>query len=300
MGLTAIVLGAAAGGGFPQWNCNCDVCRLAWAGDARVRARTQASLAVSADRKRWTLLNASPDLRAQIQSTPALQPHEGKRGSPIKAVVLTGAEIDQTAGLLNLRERSPLTVMGTAATLAAVAGNPMFGALAADVVRRKAIAPGEKFAIGEGLMAELFMVPGKVPLYLEGDNPATAEESAANVGIEITDGRMRLAYVPGAAAVPPALRERLARANAILFDGTLFTDDEMIRAGLGEKTGRRMGHMPVDGPDGSIAALNSLSARRIFVHINNTNPILVDGSPQRLSVEAAGWEVAWDGMEIVL
>jgi pyrroloquinoline quinone biosynthesis protein B len=300
MGLTAIVLGAAAGGGFPQWNCNCDVCRLAWAGDVRVRPRTQASLAVSADRKRWTLLNASPDLRAQIQSTPALQPHEGKRGSPIEAVVLTGAEIDQTAGLLNLRERSPFTIMGTAATLAAVAGNPMFGALAADVVRRRAIAPGEKFAIGEGLTAELFMVPGKVPLYLEGENPATAEESAANVGIEITDGRARLAYVPGAAAVPPALRERFTRANAILFDGTLFSDDEMIRAGLGEKTGRRMGHMPVDGSDGSIAALNGLSARRIFVHINNTNPILVDGSPERRRVEAAGWEVAWDGMEIVL
>lgn len=300
MGLTAIVLGAAAGGGFPQWNCNCDVCRLAWAGDARVRSRTQASIAVSADRRRWTLLNASPDLRAQIQATPALQPHQGKRGSPIDAVVLTGAEIDQTAGLLNLRERSPFTIMGTAATLAAVAGNPMFGALAADVVRRRAIAPGEKFAIGDGLTAELFMVPGKVPLYLEGENPATAEESAANVGIEITDGRARLAYVPGAAAVPPALRERLIRANAILFDGTLFTDDEMIRAGLGEKTGRRMGHMPVDGPDGSIAALNGLSARRIFVHINNTNPILVDGSPERRRVEAAGWEVAWDGMEIVL
>ena len=135
---------------------------------------------------------------------------------------------------------------------------------------------------------------------LRPENPATAEESAANVGIEITDGRVRLAYVPGAAAVPPALRERLSRANAILFDGTLFTDDEMIRAGLGEKTGRRMGHMPVDGPDGSIAALNGLPARRILIHINNTNPILVDGSPQRLRVEAAGWEVAWDGMEIVL
>jgi pyrroloquinoline quinone biosynthesis protein B len=300
MGLTAIVLGAAAGGGYPQWNCNCDVCQLAWAGDARVRPRTQASLAVSADRKHWTLLNASPDLRAQIQAIPALQPREGKRGSPIDAVVLTGAEIDQTAGLLNLRERSPFTIMGTAATLAAVAGNPMFGALAPDVVRRRAIAPGEKFAIGEALTAELFMVPGKVPLYLEGENPATAEESAANVGIEITDGRVRLAYVPGAAAVPPALRERLSRANAIMFDGTLFTDDEMIRAELGEKTGRRMGHMPVDGPDGSIAALNGLSARRIFVHINNTNPILVDGSPERRRVEAAGWEVAWDGMEIVL
>jgi pyrroloquinoline quinone biosynthesis protein B len=300
MGLTAIVLGAAAGGGFPQWNCNCDVCRLAWAGDARVRSRTQASLAVSADRKRWTLLNTSPDLRAQIQATPALQPREGKRGSPIDAVVLTGAEIDQTAGLLNLRERSPFTIMGTAATLAAVAGNPMFGALAADVVRRRAIMPGERFAIGDGLTAELFMVPGKVPLYLEGENPATAEESAANVGVEITDGTARLAFVPGAAAVTPALHERLSRADAVLFDGTLFTDDEMIRAGLGDKAGRRMGHMPVDGPDGSIAALKGLSARRILVHINNTNPILVDGSPERRHVEAAGWEVAWDGMEIVL
>src|SRR5262249_32441098 len=201
MGITAIVLGAAAGGGFPQWNCNCDVCRLAWAGDARVRPRTQASLAVSADRMRWTLLNASPDLRAQIQTTPALQPHEGKRGSPLEAVVLTGAEIDQTAGLLTLRERSPFTILGTTATLAAVAGNPMFGALAADVVRRKAIAPGERFQLGEGLAAELFMVPGKVPLYLEGENPATAEETAANVGVEISDGRSRLAYVPGAAAM---------------------------------------------------------------------------------------------------
>lgn len=304
MGLTAIVLGAAAGGGFPQWNCNCDVCRLAWAGDPRVRPRTQASLAVSADRKRWTLLNASPDLRAQIQATPALQPRDGKegnkRGSPIDAVVLTGAEIDQTAGLLSLRERSPFTLMATAATLAAVAGNPMFGALAPDVVRRRAIAPGERFAIGEGLTAELFMVPGKVPLYLEGENPATAEETAANVGVEISDGQSRLAYVPGAAAMTASLRERLSRANAILFDGTLFTDDEMIRAGLGEKTGRRMGHMPLDGPDGSIAALDGLSARRIFVHINNTNPILIDGSPQRQRVNAAGWEVAQDGMEIVL
>jgi pyrroloquinoline quinone biosynthesis protein B len=304
MGLTAIVLGSAAGGGFPQWNCNCDVCRLAWAGDARVRARTQASLAVSGDGKRWTLLNASPDLRAQIQSTPALQPRDGKernkRGSPIDAVVLTGAEIDQTAGLLSLRERSPFTLMATAATHAAVAGNPMFGALAPDVVRRRAVAPGERFPLGDGLTAELFMVPGKVPLYLEGENPATAEETAANVGVEISDGKSRLAYVPGAAAMTASLHERLSRANAILFDGTLFTDDEMIRAGLGEKTGRRMGHMPLDGPDGSIAALQDLSARRIFVHINNTNPILIDGSPERRRAEAAGWEVAQDGMEIVL
>jgi pyrroloquinoline quinone biosynthesis protein B len=299
MGLTAIVLGAAAGGGFPQWNCNCDVCRLAWAGDPRVRARTQASLAVSSDRKRWTLLNASPDLRAQIQGTTAMHPQR-LRESPIAAVLLTGGEIDQTAGLLSLRERSTFTLMGTAATLAAVADNPMFGALAADVVSRRAIAPGGTFALGDGLQAELFLVPGKLPLYLEGDDPDTASESAANVGVEITDGGKRLAYVPGAAAMTPALHARLSRADAILFDGTLYTDDEMIRSGTGIKTGRRMGHMPVDGPGGTLAALDGLSGRKIFVHINNTNPILIDGSPQRRTVEAAGWEVAADGMEIVL
>ena len=299
MGLTAIVLGAAAGGGFPQWNCNCDVCRLAWAGDSRVRALTQASLAVSSDRQRWTLLNASPDLRAQIQANPALHPRD-LRASPIASVVLTGAEVDQTAGLLSLRERSPFTIMATATTLAAVADNPMFGALAPEVVSRRAIFPGQRFKLAGGLEAELFMVPGKVPLYLEGENPESAEESAANVGVEITDGDKCLAYVPGAAAVTPALRQRLSRADVILFDGTLFTDDEMIRTGTGAKAGRRMGHMPIDGDDGTLAVLQGLSARKIFVHINNTNPILVDGSPERRRVEAAGWEVAEDGMEIVL
>src|SRR3954470_22579237 len=192
MGMTAIVLGAAAGGGFPQWNCNCDVCRLAWAGDKRVRPRTQASLAVSRDGERWTLLNASPDLRAQIQSNAKLHPRGALRGSPIDAVVLTGGEIDQTAGLLNLRERSPFTLIGTAATLAAVADNPMFGALAGDVVTRRAVTPGEVFSLSEGFKAELFIVPGKLPLYLEGDNPDTASESAANVGVEISDGVKRL------------------------------------------------------------------------------------------------------------
>jgi pyrroloquinoline quinone biosynthesis protein B len=299
MGMTAIVLGAAAGGGFPQWNCNCEVCRLAWAGDPRVRPRTQGSLAVSGGGGRWTLLNASPDLRAQVQATPALHP-VSLRDSPIESVVLTGAEIDQTAGLLSLRERSPFGLVATAATLAAVADNPMFAVLAADMVSRRAVSPGEKFGIGGDLQAELFMVPGKLPLYLEGDDPETAEESAANVGIEIAGGGRRLAYVPGAAAVTPALRHRLSRADAILFDGTLFTDDEMIRSRTGTKTGRRMGHMPIEGEGGSLAALAELSARKIFAHINNTNPILIDGSPERRRIEAAGWEVAEDGMEIVL
>jgi pyrroloquinoline quinone biosynthesis protein B len=300
MGLTAIVLGAAAGGGFPQWNCNCDVCRLAWAGDKRVRPRTQASLAVTSDGRRWTLVNASPDLRAQIQATPQLHPREAARASPIAAVVLTGAEIDQTAGLLSLRERSPFLLYATAATLAAISDNPMFGVLSTDVVTRRAITPGERFALASGMEAELFIVPGKLPLYLEGEDPDIKSETGANVGVELCDGRSRIAYVPGAAAVTPVLRERLARADVLLFDGTLFADDEMIRTETGKKSGRRMGHLPINGPDGSLAALAGLSSRRIFVHINNTNPLLVDGSPERARVAAAGWEVAEDGMEILL
>jgi pyrroloquinoline quinone biosynthesis protein B len=302
--LAAIVLGAAAGGGFPQWNCRCAVCRLAWAGDTRVKPRTQASLAVSADGEHWILLNASPDLRAQIQANQNLQPrgqaHDNARGSPIAAVVLTGAEIDQTAGLFSLRERSPFALCATAATLATIADNPMFAALAPDMVARRAVVPGERFALGYGIEAELFIVPGKVPLYLEGDDPDTASESAANVGVEILSGTARLAFVPGAAAITPAVMQRLARADVVFFDGTLFSDDEMIASGTGTKTGRRMGHMPVDGPDGSLAALNGLRARRIFVHINNTNPILIDGSPERGRVVAAGWEIAEDGLEVVL
>ena len=298
--LTAIVLGAAAGGGFPQWNCRCAVCRLAWDGDPRVSARSQASLAVSADGERWTLLNAAPDLRAQLAATPALHPRGALRASPITAVVLTGAEVDQTAGLLNLRERQPFMLAATAETLGILGTNTMFDVLAADVVTRRAVEIGKPFVLPGGLTAELFVVPGKVPLYLERGTPDTAAETGANVGIEISADGARLCFVPGAAAVTPALRARLERADVILFDGTLFTDDEMITAGTGEKTGRRMGHMPIEGPDGSLAALAGLGKRRIYIHINNTNPILIDGSAERRRVEAAGWEVAADGLEISL
>jgi pyrroloquinoline quinone biosynthesis protein B len=298
--LTAIVLGAAAGGGFPQWNCRCPTCRLAWEGDARVRPRTQASLAVSADGESWLLINASPDLSQQLRQSKALHPRSATRGSPIETVVLTGAEIDQVAGLLCLREREPFGICATAATLAALADNPMFGVLAPDLVRRQAIAPGAWLALAGGLSAQLFTVPGKVPLYLEGEDPETASETAANVGIELAAADARIAYIPGAAAVTPGMMQRLARANVVFFDGTLFCDDEMIATGTGTKTGRRMGHMPIDGEDGSLRALAGIAGRRIYVHINNTNPILVEGSPERLQVERAGWEVAEDGMEIVL
>ncbi len=296
--LTAIVLGSAAGGAFPQWNCRCPVCALAWARDPRVKPRMQTGLAVSAGDGHWTLLNASPDLPAQIRATSALHPRDGLRGSPIHAVVLTGAEIDQIAGLLSLRESTPFALYATPASHAAVAANAMFGAMSS--MARHAVNPGERFTLAGGIEATLFMVPGKVPLYLEGEAPELDTESAANVGIELRREGARMVFVPGTATVTEPMREHFAGADVVLFDGTLFADDEMIRTGTGQKTGRRMGHMQIDGDDGSLRALTGLSARRIFIHINNTNPILVDGSAERRKVENAGWQVAEDGMEIVL
>jgi pyrroloquinoline quinone biosynthesis protein B len=300
--LTAVVLGAAAGGGFPQWNCSCAPCRLAWSGDLRVRPRTQASLAVSADGRQWTLLNAAPDLRAQILATPALQPQagDGPRHSPIAAVVLTGAEVDQTAGLLTLRESQRFSLVATAETLAAIDANPIFRVLPASLVERRPVGLGAPFALAGGGQAELFAVPGKVALYLEDANPSLSAETGANVGIEIAAGGSRLVYVPGAAGWPGNVLQRLAGADVVLCDGTLFTDDEMIANGAGSKTGRRMGHLPLDGADGTLAALAGLKVRRILTHINNTNPILIDGSPERRKAHAAGFEIAEDGMAIVL
>jgi pyrroloquinoline quinone biosynthesis protein B len=309
MRLDALILGSAAGGGFPQWNCGCEACRLAWAGDPRVKPRTQASIAVTAQASfdgravssaaPFVLINASPDLRQQIIATPALQPR-GLRMSPIAAVVLTGGEVDQTAGLLTLRERGAFALYGTPGTLATLAANSIFSVLAADVVPRHAISPGTPFALPGDIEAELFLVPGKAPLYLEGDNPALAAETEANVGIELRAGCARLVFIPGAAKVTSAIAARLRDADVVMFDGTLFSDDEMIVAGTGTKTGRRMGHMPVGGPDGTLPALAGLGRRRILIHINNTNPILIDDSWQRRVVEAAGFEVAEDGMRIDL
>src|SRR5262249_23669663 len=180
--LSTFILGAAAGGGFPQWNCNCDVCKLAWAGDPRVKPRTQASIAVTTGPVNtgpggladgvspFVLVNASPDLRQQIMATPALQPR-GLRTSPIAAVVLTGGEIDQTAGLLTLRERGPFGLYGTPGTLTTLASNSMFSALSPDVVPRNAVKADLPFKLPGGIEGEMFLVPGKVPLYLEGDNP---------------------------------------------------------------------------------------------------------------------------------
>ena len=297
--LRAIVLGAAAGGGFPQWNCRCPNCQLAWAGDPRVKPRTQASLAVSGDGERWTLINASPDLRSQIAATPVLHPR-ALRDSPIAAVVLTGAEIDQIAGLLDMRERQPFALHGSTQTLETLRANPIFDVLASDCVERRETALDAPFALPCGLTVALFAVPGKVPLYREQDAATLEADAGENVGIEVRSGGRSLLYIPGAAALTGPVEERIRAADVLLFDGTLFTDDEMVRSGTGAKTARRMGHMPITGDGGSLHALANSAARRIYTHINNTNAILIADSPERRTVEAAGWEVAEDGMEIVL
>jgi len=297
--LTAIVLGSAAGGGYPQWNCRCPVCCLAWQGDTRVSFRTQASLAVSADGEHWVLLNAAPELRTQIAATPALHPRTGLRDSPLAAVILTGGEIDQTAGLLNLRERQPFTLHATADTLRALADNPMFAVLAPDVVVRRAVPIGEPFALPGDLTAELFLVPGKVPLYLERGTPRppprpapmSASRSRAGCASGLRARRRR-----GHAGIEGAFRRR--RYPAVRRHAVHGRRDDRDRTG--QKTGRRMGHMPIDGDDGSLAMLGDLGKRSIYIHINNTNPILVDGSPERRRVEAAGWEVAADGQQFTL
>lgn len=296
-----IVLGSAAGGGVPQWNCRCPVCRLAWSRDPRVEPRTQSSIAVSQDGAAWVLLNASPDLRAQVSATRALQPRTDGRDSPIRAVVLTNADVDHIAGLLSLREQQPFELFGTKDTLSLIGDNQVFDVVARSLVRRTPVAFGMPFSPAPGLEMEFFAVPGKVPLWREDAGLVIGEESGATVGVAITGGGRRLAYVPGCAAVTDALRARIRDADLLFFDGTLYRDDEMIAAGVGSKTGARMGHLSMSGADGSVALLADVPvARRVFIHINNTNPALVDGSDERSAVEAAGWAVARDGMEFSL
>jgi pyrroloquinoline quinone biosynthesis protein B len=294
------VLGSAAGGGFPQWNCGCRQCSLARTGDLRVRSATQASIAVTGDGENWLLVGASPDLRQQITQTPQLWPRSPGRDSPITSVLLVGGDIDAIAGLLVLRERQPFTVYAPAELLDLLSANRVFDVLDPAVVRRVEVRPMEPFACAGGMTVTLLPMPGKVPLFLEGDRNAVEPESAPGYAALVRAGGRDVIVAPACADITEAVRGQLRQADVLFFDGTLFTDNEMIAAGLGSKTGRRMGHTPISGPDGTLARLADLPGRRIFLHINNTNPILVDGSPERRAAEAAGFEVAYDGMEIEL
>jgi pyrroloquinoline quinone biosynthesis protein B len=299
--LRFVVLGSAAGGGFPQWNSNARNCNRARAGDPTARPRTQAGIAFSEDGERWYLINASPDLREQLGRTVCLHPREGLRSSPIVGVILTGGDVDAIAGLLTLRERQPFELLATPRIHAVLDANPIFEVLARDTVRRVSVSLGESIRLSETLHVELFAVPGKIPLYLEGLNAPEIEAGETTVGAAISDQMSVALYIPGCAAMTPALEKRIAEADLVFFDGTLWRDDEMVLQGLGSKTGARMGHMSLSGASGTLAAFASLEVqRKILIHLNNSNPVLLDDSPERAEVVRAGWEVAFDGQEIVL
>ncbi|MEO7026383.1 MAG: pyrroloquinoline quinone biosynthesis protein PqqB [Caulobacteraceae bacterium] len=295
------VLGSAAGGGFPQWNSNAAACRRARAGDPAATPRTQAGIAVSADGERWVLIGASPDLPEQIRRSPFLWPRgNAARSSPIAAVVLTGADVDAVAGLLTLRERQPFDLLATGKVLAVLDGNPIFEVLARDVVDRRAVALDSAINVS-GLTVELFAVRGKGPLYLEGRDGVAHVADESTVGARIRDERSSVFYIPSCAAMTGDLAERLTGADLVFFDGTLWRDDEMIAAGLGSKSGARMGHMSLSGPDGVLAAFEGIDIpRKLLIHLNNSNPVLLADSPERAEVEARGWEVAYDGLRLCL
>lgn len=292
------VLGAAAGGGYPQWNCGCPRCRAVREGSRPCRARTQSSVAVSADYRDWYLLNASPDIRAQIESFPALHPR-GVRDSPLRAVLLTDAELDHTLGLLLLREAGRVEVHATRAVhetlLRGTSVLPTLGAFA-DVDWRP-VEVGEEAPLGDGLLYRAFGVPSdKRARFGTGEG-----EDGAVVGYRITDRRTGrvLVYLPGAQRLTAAVAEWMEGCACLLFDGTCWEDDELIQLGIARKTSRGMGHMPISGPDGSLERLAPLPIeRKIYVHINNTNPILIEDSPERRLVEERGLEVAADGLEL--
>lgn len=306
------ILGSAAGGGFPQINCNCRNCADTRQERPGLTPRTQSSLAVSRDGGAWTLLNASPDLRQQVAATPELSPTNdvGPRGSPIKAVVLTNGDVDHIAGLLSLREGFAFTLYGSRRVLATLAANSVFNVLDPSFVPRMPLEAGQTITLAHsgtdlGLTVEAFPVPGKIALYLE--NPAAGQSLGTRegdtIGLRIADPSSGAAffYIPGCAGMDDGLAARLRGAQLVLFDGTLYSDDEMIAQGLSSKTGKRMGHISMSGAEGAMAAFRGLEVeRRVFVHINNSNPVLREDSPERAEVDKAGWEIAFDGMEITL
>jgi pyrroloquinoline quinone biosynthesis protein B len=300
------ILGSGAGGGFPQWNCNCRNCAGLRQGTIHARARTQSSIAVTSDGTGWYIANASPDIRWQIENFSGLHPRNTPRDTPIQAVLLTNADIDHVAGLLSLRESQPLRIYATETVRGWVVGsNAIFRVLN--------VAPGQcrwesielskpsRALIGvdgrpSGLRYEAFAVPGKPPTYLG----LSAGPDEATIGVKFIDEKngRSLAYIPGIQEVDGCLEGILAGCDCIVFDGTCWSDIEMIEQGVGSKTARTMGHMPIGGPEGSLAAMRRFAdKRRIYIHVNNTNPILDEDSAARRQVETAGWEIAFDGMD---
>ena len=246
------------------------------------------------------MLNASPDIRQQLADCPPLHPTD-LRVTPIHSVLLTNGDLDHIGGLLTLREKQSFNLFATEEIHKVLRANAVFDALDPAFVTRQTIALNDEFELAPGLTARLFAVPGKVPLFMEGDVVETELEGEQTVGVELTDGTNRAYYIPGCARLDAKLADRINGADLVMFDGTLWRDDEMITTGTGVKSGARMGHMSMSGEAGTIAAFTPLDIKRkVFVHMNNTNPVLVPASPERTQVEAAGWTIGQDGMEVTL
>jgi pyrroloquinoline quinone biosynthesis protein B len=301
-GLRAHVLGAAAGGGVPQWNCGCANCVALRAGDARIVARTQDSIAVTATGDRWLLANASPDVHRQIERFPALHPR-APRHTPIAAVALTNGDLDHVLGLLSLRESQAFVVLATSRVRSGlVERNAMLRTLArsADHVAWRDLELGREMVVEEvGVGVTPIAAPGKLPVHLMGISEASPEDNVALRIRDLDSGRtLVLATAVGSL---DGVEDLIGGADAVFFDGTFWSEDELVTAGLGSARARDMAHVPIGGEAGSLARLSGLrAARRIYTHVNNTNPVLRSDSPERAAVERAGWEIAHDGLEVSL
>ncbi len=304
------ILGSAAGGGFPQWNCNCRNCQALRAGTFRGKSRTQTQVALSADNDSWFLLNASPDLRLQIEACPRLHPRQGLRQSPIQAVVLTSADIDNIAGLLSLRELQPFSIYCTSALRKLLTEhNIVFNMLnrVPNQALWKDIYPGERFPLlglgdeDSGIFGEALPVGCHYPAYISVAREAELTPEQASLGLLVESAGKRMAYLPAVASMDDSLLARLETTDLVLFDGTFWNDDELIQVQGSGPTARQMGHVPVSGPEGSLQKLAGLKRpRKMFIHVNNTNPMLDESSPQYRDVQNAGWEIAEDGLRVDL
>lgn len=300
------VLGSAAGGGFPQWNCNCHNCSGLRRQTLRATPRTQSSIAVSTDDRHWLLFNASPDIRAQLEAFPAIQPKTGIRDTGITAILLMDSQIDHTTGLLMLREGKPLDIYCTDMVQQDLSsGFPVFKMLGDYCTVRPHPIPhdGTAFEIPgiDDLRLYAHALKSKAPPY----SPHRHDpHDGDNIGViieQISTGK-RVFYSPGLGEIEPHVLSALQAADCVLVDGTFWTDDEMVSQGISHKRARDIGHLPQAGPGGMLEVLSRLKqdTRRILIHINNTNPILDDESAERRQLDAAGIEVAYDGLEIVL
>ena len=309
--LKVLVLGSAAGGGSPQWNCNSEVSKAVRSRTIGTSPRTQSSIVVTANNDEWFLFNASPDLGSQILNNSQMHPKKGLRHSPISGVVLTNGDVDHVAGLLTLRERQNLSVYAHARVHSVLKENSIFNVLNPDYVDRREMKMNVEFELknkegkGSGIFVEAFEVPGKIALWLEdeskGENFGTQEGDTIGLKISSAGKEKSFYYIPACAKMTSELSEKLKDSELVLFDGTLWKNDEMASSKVGEKTGQRMGHMNNSGPDGSIEAFKDLNVKKkIFIHINTTNPILLSDSNERKIVEENNWEVSYDGMEITI